>query len=161
MHWMTDRRGKDLRLEPVVVVDLDDITNKLHAVGRDVVEPPDKRRDIRSSGLRSEQCLRGRETECNIDLCSFGSKRSAGFEAVERQRHFDDDISGDLGVIPAFGQHPLSIESGDLGRNITLDHLAYLRQMLLKINIAFFRNKRRISRHAVDQAELVRLFYLV
>jgi cytochrome c553 len=67
----------------------------------------------------------------------------------------------DLRKIAAFPQHSLGVESRDLGRNITLDHLADLCQMLLKIDVAFFCNKRGIGRHAVDQAELVCLFYLV
>ena len=63
-----DRGSEDFGLEVVIVVDLADFADQVHAVDADVVEPADEGRDEGRAGLGGEQRLDGREAERDIDL---------------------------------------------------------------------------------------------
>ena len=57
-----------LGLERVVAVDLDDLADEVHAVGRDIVEAADERADVRRARLRREQRLRGEKQSVTFTL---------------------------------------------------------------------------------------------
>src|SRR5690606_12043200 len=46
VHRVPDRGDQHFRVEVVVVVDLHDLCDQIHAVLADVIEPPDERRDV-------------------------------------------------------------------------------------------------------------------
>ena len=52
---MTAARDEDLGGEFVIAVDVDDLANELHAVGRDIVQPPDEWADEGRTDLRGEE----------------------------------------------------------------------------------------------------------
>ena len=60
----------------------------------------------RRAGLGGEQRLVGREAQRDVDQAvHLDADRLAGLEAVERQRHLDADIVGDLGQDLGFLHH--------------------------------------------------------
>ena len=54
---VAQRGDEDLGREVVVVEDLHDVANQIHAGGRDVVEPADERADVGRADLGGEQRL--------------------------------------------------------------------------------------------------------
>ena len=59
---------QDLGRVPVIVIYLHDVADKLHAVGRNVVQPANKRRDIGRTRLGGEQGLSGGKARVTLTL---------------------------------------------------------------------------------------------
>ena len=149
---MAAARDEHLRRELVVVVDLDDLANEIHAVRRDVVEPADERADVGGAGLRGQQRLRRREAQRDVDAQAFVRQRLAGLDAVARERHLDDHVLVDRRDVV-----PLAHHAGEVGRrhftaDRSLHDVADLLQVLPEI-ARLFREQRRVGGHAVDDAE--------
>ena len=81
-----------LGLEVVVVVDLDDLADQVHARGRDVVEPADERADEGRADLGGEQRLRRREDQRDVDARPLDDSVLHACTPVLRERHLDDDV---------------------------------------------------------------------
>ena len=67
--WMLCRTRGDEHFgrELVVLEDLDDLLDQVHAGGGDVVEPADERADVGRTDLGGEQRLRRREDQRDVD----------------------------------------------------------------------------------------------
>ena len=110
MVGRTDRSGQDLGVEGVIVEDHPQISDQLHAVNAEIIEPADEGRDIGRAGLGGEQALIGGKAQRHIGLDILGSQRLAGFEAFKGQRQLDHDIIGQQGQLLAFRE-----VTGDFG----------------------------------------------
>ncbi len=82
MHGRAGAGGEDLRLVAVVVVDGADVADDLHALGADVVEPPDERADVGRAGLGREQRLRAGEAKRDVGLDALGGEMLHRLEAL-------------------------------------------------------------------------------
>src|SRR5438128_5285912 len=149
---MTAARDEDLGREVVVRVDLDDVANQLHAVGRDVVEPSDERADVAGADLRGEQRLRRREAERHIDADAFARERLARADAVARQRHLHHHVLIDLRDVAPLAQHAGVVGRRHLAADGTFHDVANPLQVLAEI-ARLLREERRIRRDAVEDAE--------
>ena len=138
--------------ELVVVVDLDDLANQLHAVGRHVVQPADERADERRAGLGGEQRLRRREDQRDVDAEPLARQRLARPNAVARQRHLDHHVLVDRGDVVPFAHHAREVGRDDLAADRPLDDVADLLQVLAVV-ARLLRQQRRVGRHAVDDAD--------
>jgi hypothetical protein len=74
----------------------------------------------------------------------------AGFQAIPGQRHLDGDVRGDLGQMPALGDHAVRIRRRDLGTDRPVDDRANLlnRREEAAPGLCY---KRRIGGDAVEQ----------
>src|SRR5207237_2658617 len=96
VHRVPAARDQYFGREVVVVVDLHDLANQLHAIGRHVVETADERTDVARANFRGEERLRRRETERHVDADAFARERLARFDAVTSERYFHDHVLVDL-----------------------------------------------------------------
>ena len=146
-----DRGGEDFGVEQVVVIDLADLVDQVHAVEVDVVEAADEGRDEGRAGFRREQRLVGGEAERDVDLRALPRQRLAGLQAVERQRQLDRDVGGDLGELAAFLDHAVIVGRDDFGADRAGGERADLGDHLGE-GAAGLGNQRRVGGHPVDEA---------
>ena len=71
VHWVAKRCGKDLGVEAIIVVDLPDLADQLHALTGDVVEAAHERRDECRACFRSEKRLGDGEAQGHVDHVAF------------------------------------------------------------------------------------------
>ena len=109
--WTGLRRADDhdLRLEPVVVVDADDLLDEIHADRADLVQGPDGRRDVGDVRFGGEQRLRRRVAArgAHGDLILREQTRHA--QAVRARRQLDDDVLAELGELARLLVHALGV----------------------------------------------------
>jgi hypothetical protein len=146
-----NRGGEDLRFEIVIVVDLTDLLDHLHAVLAGIVEAADEGRDESGARLGGQQSLIGVEAQRHIDLGAGLRQSAAGLEAFPRHRHLHRDVGCDAGKVAPFGQHAVGVERRHLGADRALDHGADLAKDLLEIPSGLG-NQARIGGDAVEQA---------
>ncbi len=157
MQHVPHGRRQDLRVEVgVVVVDRADLADQLHAVGPDVVEAADERRNEGRPGLGGEQRLVRGEAQGHVDHRAFVAQGAAGLEAVHRQRHLDGHVLGDTGEEPPLFQHALGIEGRHFGTHRPGNDVADLGDDLLEIALGLG-DQRGIGRHAIDEARRCQL----
>ena len=152
VNGMAAAGDEDLGGEVVVVVDVDDLANQLHAVGRDIVKPADERADERGAGLGRKQRLRRRKHQRHVHPDAFTGHRLAGANAVARQRHLDDHVIVNGGEIVSLPYHPGKVGRGHFAAHGPLDDVADPLQILSEI-ARFLGEERRVRRHAVENAE--------
>ena len=80
----------------VVVVNLSDLADKLHAIPASVVDATDEGGDEGGSGLGGEVGLCRREAERDVDRDAFVAQCAARSESRLGQRDLDDDVVMDL-----------------------------------------------------------------
>src|SRR4030042_303380 len=68
VHRVAQAGGEDLAVEVVVVEDLDDVGDELHARGRDVVEAADEGRDVAGARPGREEGLAGAANGGHVDV---------------------------------------------------------------------------------------------
>ena len=144
---------EDLGLEVVVVVDLDDLLDEFHAVGRDVVETADERADEGGANLGGEQRLGRREHQRHVD---------AECPSVRRVLHartpsfVNGTFTTTCGSIVASSRPSRIMPSASVDSTSALTGPLTISQMRLtisRLSPGFFRHQRRIRGHAVDDAD--------
>src|SRR5690625_6502190 len=130
---MTKRGGEHLGLVAVVLVDLHDLVDQLHAVGRDIIKTAHERADVRGACFSSNECLRGREAQRTVGADALFGKALDGFDAVEDERYLDDHVVVDLGKGSALAHDALIVGRGYLGRDIPIYELADLVDVLVEV----------------------------
>ncbi len=103
---MAYRGHQHLGLEVIVLVDLHDLLDQLHAVLADVVQSTDERRDVGCTGLAGEQSLGSGEAESDVGLDPFAGQRPDGAQTRRSQRNLDHHVLGEGGQAPAPGSAP-------------------------------------------------------
>ena len=146
-----DTGDQDLGGETVVVVDLPDIRDQLHAGGGNVVEPADEGTHDVGARLRGEERLGNTETEGHVDADPLLLQRADRAQAVRRQRALDDDVRGDGRELPALGHHPGGIGRQDLRRDVARNQLGDRGEDFPGIS-RFLRHERRIRRDAIHES---------
>ena len=149
----TARAGdENLGRELIVVEDLDDLVNQAHAGRRDIVKAADERADESRADLGSEQRLRRREDQRDVDADAFLRELLARLHAVARERHLDDDVLVDLGEVPPLAHHALELGGYHFRADRALDEIANPLQDLAIIS-SLFGQEGRVRGYAVYDAE--------
>src|SRR3546814_10420734 len=104
-----------------------------------------------SSDVCSSDLLRGREAERDIDHRAVAGERLAGLEPVDRQRHLDADIVGDLAEDFGLLHHRRVVERDDLGRDGAIDEGAVFLRHFLEV-AARLGDQRRVGGDPVEQS---------
>ena len=134
---MTQACGENFGLPRVVLINLDDVLKQQQSVLTDVVQPAEKRADECCAGFRRQDCLRRRETECDVHLDSFVGQLARRFQTVACQRTFDHDIRRDLRVFQSFTDHAVFVLAGNFRRDWSLNDFADRGDVLLEVDVAF------------------------
>lgn len=137
MIHSADRGRKDLRREAVIVIDLANVRNQLHAVEADIIQPPDKGRDEGRARLGCKQRLVGGETEGDIHHMPITGEHPASPQPGPCQRHLDGNIRRDLRQSTPFGDHFIRLDRRDLGRDRAVDNFADLLRDFHEITARF------------------------
>src|ERR1700737_393579 len=124
MHGGAERRRQNLCRESVVPVDGHDLTNQIHSLPSDVVDPADERADNVSSGFGCEQRLTRRKTKRDIDPDALLAQDGASLDPIARQRQLDDDVPMHLGELAPFAEHFIGGCGYYLSADIAVDDLA-------------------------------------
>src|SRR4051812_24007803 len=152
VHRAARAGDENLRRELVVAEDLDDLLNQVHAGGRHIVQPTDKRAHERRTDFRGEQRLRRREDQGDVDASALFGESLARLHAVARERHLDDDVLVDFCKVASFAHNAIEIGRDDLRADRPLDQVADLLEVLAVV-AWFFREQRWVRRDAVDDPE--------
>ena len=105
------------------------------------------------TGLGGEEGLGRAEAERDVDLGAFIGERAADLEAVPGEGDLDGDVLGDLGEVPAFGQHLVMADGCHLGADGALDQVADLGHDLQEVAAALG-DEGGVGGHTVDQTAL-------
>ena len=151
MHRVADGSGEDLGLEGVIIKDEPHVADQVEPIKAIVIVPTDKGRDEGGPRLCRQQRLIGRKAQCDIHHGAIAGQLLAGFEAIDRQRHLDADIAGDLAQDFGLAHHALMVERDDFGRNRAIDQRADFLGHLQKIT-ARLGDQRGVGGHAIQQA---------
>src|SRR2546425_7832547 len=92
MEWMPYASYKDFCIEVIISKDLNNLPYKIYAVLSTVVQPSDKRANVRCTGLRSQNCLVGRENKCHVSRDTLLSQLSNSSETIGHHRNFNNDV---------------------------------------------------------------------
>ena len=135
----------------IIVIDQPDVADQLHPVKAVVIMPADERRNEGRPGLGGEQRLIGREAQRDIDHGAIAGQRLAGLEAVNRQRHLDADIVGDLAQHFGLTHHAGMVERDHFGADRAIGHPADFPRHFHEI-AARLHDQRGVGGHAIEQA---------
>ena len=149
-----DRGGKDIRLEPVIVIDLADVGDQVQPIGVDVIQTSDERRNECCARLGRQKRLIGRETQRHVDHLAFARQHLARLETIPCQRHFDSDVVRDLSQLAALGDHVFRLQCHDLGADRTLDQVTDLLGHFKNIATGFL-DQRRVGCHPVHHTQFM------
>ncbi len=95
--------------------------------------------------------MRRRKAQRHIDHGALTGERSAGLEAIGRQRHLDGDIARDLRQLAAFGEHCREIERSDLRAHRSGNDCADLAYDVHEV-ASSLGDERRIGSDAVNES---------
>ena len=88
---------ENLRGKIVVFIDREDLSNKLHTIGTDIVQTTNKGRDAPCPRFRGQQGLSGRETQGDVDPDAFAGQLLRGLQPFGDEGTFHYDILVNLG----------------------------------------------------------------
>lgn len=91
------RRGKNLGEEIVIVVNSEDLGNKLNEVDEGIIKKENERRNEGWKGIGRKKRMIGREEKSNVEIVELWSKGIEGIKKVEGERKIDEDIVRDNG----------------------------------------------------------------
>jgi hypothetical protein len=146
------RGHEDLGRELVVLEDLHDLADEIHARGGDVVQPTHERADVGRSHLGGEQRLGRGEDQRDVDADAFRRERLAGLHPRLGERHLHHDVLVELGELAPLAQHAVDVGGDDFGAGRPLHDLADALQQR-PVVAPFFGEQRRVGGDAVDDAE--------
>lgn len=151
VHRRADAGCQHVRVEPLYVVHLGDLSDEVRAVLVDVIEATDERADEVGAGTSSQERLVDGETEGNVDLGSVLAQLLTGAQSGRRQRHFDDNIFRPCSDVATFFNHAFEVLGYALGAHGTAYDLADLLDKFLKIPF-FLNHQRWVGSDAVENA---------
>lgn len=157
---VADARGEDFCIESVVVVDLADVADELHAVFADIIETTDEGADEERTRLGHHHRLQGLEAKSHVGLHAFIGQSFAGLQAGKGDREFDDDVVGDFETLAGLFHHAIEINGDDLGADRAGYDLANLGEALAVID-AFLGDECGIGCYTVENAKVGGLFDLI
>src|SRR6266487_5566898 len=92
MERMPYASYKDFCVKVVISKDLNNLFYKFYAVLPNVVQPSDKRTNIRCTCLRSQNCLIGRENKRHVCRDTLLSQLSYSSETIRHHGNFHNDV---------------------------------------------------------------------
>src|SRR5213593_929002 len=160
MQRMAYGRHEDLAVPIVVVENLDDLPNHLHAFLTHVVQAADERAHVlRASFRRQDGLVRG-EDQGRVDPNAFRGERLDRLEALRRHLNLHDDVLVELRELPALLDHVVGLGRCDLEGDRSVDEGEDVLDDLGPLP-AGLRSERRIRGDAVEDAPRGRLADLV
>src|SRR6185312_595283 len=135
----------------VVLVDLDDIADQLHAVPAGVIDAADERADKIRPGLGSQDRLPGGKAQGHVHPDAFAAEHGTRSDAVPGQWHLHHDVFVDLGQLAALGEHALGVGGYHLSADVAVDDIADLADLLVNW-YSLFGDQRRVGGDAVHNA---------
>ena len=160
MLRMTDRSGQHLRLVTIGAVDLHDVGYQCHAVFGDVVETSHERRHVGRSGLCGEQRLSHGEYQRAVRPDILRREIFHGPYSCGRAGQFHDDAGMQCRQRLTLSHHSFEVGGYDLGAHVPFDDVADFNVMtvaVLRTPDVLFGHQRWVGRHAVQNAQFVRL----
>src|SRR6185369_4220644 len=151
VNRMPETGGQYFGFPGVVPVNLNDAFQQQQTVFTDVIETTEKRADKRSARLCGKYCLRRRETERDVYFNAFVGQLACRFQALARQRAFDDDVWSDLRILASFAKHAVFLQARHFRGDGALHDLADRGDVLFEVDTAFLRDQRGIGGHAVGE----------
>lgn len=160
LTWSTDGRGQNLRFVSVVRVDLDYVTDQVHAGPANIVDPPDKRADDISTRFCCQQSLRGAEAKSDIDANPLFGESGSCLYALLDERYFDNDILVNFRELQTFRYHLPGRMRNDFRTNVAIEQMADFAHAFLDRN-ALLGNQAWIRGDAINDAPGAGVFQLV
>ena len=123
---VADGGGQHLRFVPVDLKNAHDLCHQRHPVFGNVVQPPDKGRDVPGPGFGCQHGLSRIEDQRAVGGNVFCREGLYGLDPFHRAGDLHHNILVDRGQLHCLGKHPVQVRGQHLGTHIAVHHFADL-----------------------------------